>query len=221
MSARNMGRTAVASAGVAHFDNGGAAPLDWAAVDGLVAAFDLLPVDALLVDAGARILVRNRHAARRLAAGRGIRESQGRLRCDFVEDSAAVLRALGALAGAGRRPPVTLSVRRADGGRSLELMLTCTPGGESVAVFVASREEPAGFNVSLAKTLYGLSEREVDVAREVVAGRTLAEIAGSLEVEKETVRSHLKQIFSKTQTARQADLVRLLSTGLFAVGVDA
>jgi len=216
-----MGRTAFASAGVAHFDNSAAAPLDWAVVDGLVAAFDLLPVGALLVDAEGRILVRNRHAARRLAAGRGVRESQGRLRCDFVDDSAALLRALGSLAGGGRRAPVTLGVRQADGGRSLELMLTSTPGGESVAVFVASREEPAGFNTSLAKKLYGLSEREVEVAREVAAGRTLADIAASLDVEKETVRSHLKQIFSKTQTARQADLVRLLSTGLFAVGVDA
>ncbi|HTQ07330.1 MAG TPA: helix-turn-helix transcriptional regulator [Polyangiaceae bacterium] len=211
----------MANAGVARIGDAAPSPLDWAVVDGLVAALDLLPVGALLVDPDeARILMRNRRAAHRLAAGHGVRECQGRLRCDFVEDSAALLRALAGLKGTGRRPPVALSVRQAGGGRSLELMLTSTPGGDSVAVLVSSREESTGFNAALAKKLYGLSEREVDVAREVAAGRTLADIAATLEVEKETVRSHLKQIFSKTQTARQADLVRLLSTGLFAVGAE-
>lgn len=206
---------------VSRLDDALPARLDWAVVDGLVAAFDLLPVGALLVDAEARILARNRHAVRRLASGGGLRERQGRLACDSVEDTSALLRALASLAGPGPRPPVALGVRDAGGARPLELLLSPTPGGELVTVLVASRAEPASFNAPLAKKLYGLSEREVDVAREVAAGRTLADVAAALHVEKETVRSHLKQIFSKTQTARQADLVRLLSTGLFAVGVEA
>jgi len=44
-------------------------------------------------------------------------------------------------------------------------------------------------------------------------GYRLDQVAESLGVAYETVRKHLKQVFGKTGTARQAELVRLLVTG--------
>lgn len=187
-------------------------------MDGLVGALDYLPVGAILVDGGGRILLRNRHAARCLDLGAGVHERHGQLRCDFVDDTSRLRRGVELLVRRERRAPLALSARRADGGRPLELLLRAS-GGEAVTVFIADRERPTGFDAELAKQLYRLSEREAEVAEAVVAGHTLLEIAASLHVEKETVRSHLKQIFSKTQTARQADLVRLFSTGLFGLWV--
>ncbi|MBW3671827.1 MAG: hypothetical protein KY432_09175 [Acidobacteria bacterium] len=42
----------------------------------------------------------------------------------------------------------------------------------------------------------------------------IEEIAEELGVESSTARSHLKRVFTKTDTHRQSDLVRLLMQGL-------
>jgi len=187
--------------------------------DGMARAFEYLPVGVLVTDLAARILLRNRRADESLGGGTGIREQGGLLRCDFAEDSMALMRAFERLRRDEGTPPPALTPRAATACSTLELMLHRAAGGRTATVFISNPERPAKFNAALARQLYGLSEREVDVARAVVAGQTLVDIAAALRVEKETVRSHLKQIFAKTRTARQAELVRLLCTGLFGVGV--
>ena len=57
---------------------------------------------------------------------------------------------------------------------------------------------------------YGLTPAEARVASGLAAGATLKEIAGLQEMSYETVRLHLKRVFVKTGTNRQADLVQLL-----------
>jgi DNA-binding CsgD family transcriptional regulator len=188
-------------------------------LDGMMAVCDALPVGVLLVDRRARVLLKNRLAARSLRLGAGILEADGRLRCELAEDTLAFA---GALARAGKEQPAhprVLTARRSDGRRAVELLVKPNPG-DIVTVFVFDPERPVAFNARLAQELYGLSDREVDVARALVSGRTLAETAAYLHVERETVRSHLKQLFSKTQTTRQADVVRLFSSGLFGMGVE-
>jgi DNA-binding CsgD family transcriptional regulator len=65
--------------------------------------------------------------------------------------------------------------------------------------------------------LYGLSRAEARVAALLAQGHRLDETAQILGVAYETVRKHLKQIFSKTGTDRQAELVRMLVGGPAAV----
>ena len=63
------------------------------------------------------------------------------------------------------------------------------------------------------RALYGLTGAEARVASLLARGYRLDEIAEMLGVAYETTRKHLKQIFGKTSTARQADLVRVVMTG--------
>jgi DNA-binding CsgD family transcriptional regulator len=56
---------------------------------------------------------------------------------------------------------------------------------------------------------YELTAAQARVSALVFAGQPLAEIARSLNVSENTVRSHLKQIFQKTDTHSQMDLVHL------------
>jgi len=65
---------------------------------------------------------------------------------------------------------------------------------------------------------FGLTEREATIAKLICLGYAPAKLAGRLSLSTNTVRSHLKRIFSKTRTHRQADLVRLLLTTVFAEG---
>jgi DNA-binding CsgD family transcriptional regulator len=180
-------------------------------------ALDWLPVAVLTVAADGLILYCNRRAEDYLGRASGIRESHGRLRCARSEDSARLARALRQLSSEISGEPLVLTVGSTHGGKSLSLLLAPGTGLGNVCVFAFDPREPAAFSSMLARRLYGLSERETEVASAVVSGRTLEEIAASLGVEKETVRSHLKRVFMKTQTSRQSELVRLFSTGLFGL----
>lgn len=61
----------------------------------------------------------------------------------------------------------------------------------------------------LART-FGLSPAEIRLCRAMVEGSTLHEAAEQLSITRETVRHRIKQIFQKTGTNRQSELVALL-----------
>jgi DNA-binding CsgD family transcriptional regulator/PAS domain-containing protein len=69
--------------------------------------------------------------------------------------------------------------------------------------------EPAA---ALLRRLYGLTVGESEVAVRLTGGASLADIADELSVSYQTVRTHLQHVFDKTDTHRQAELVRLLLT---------
>ena len=67
--------------------------------------------------------------------------------------------------------------------------------------------EPA---VALLRRLYRLTEAEAEVALHVMHGADLKQISEELSISYTTVRTHLQHVFDKTDTHRQAELVRLL-----------
>jgi len=54
---------------------------------------------------------------------------------------------------------------------------------------------------------YGLTDREVQVLHVLCHGKGNAEIADTLFIDVETVRSHLKNIFTKTRQHKRAALM--------------
>ena len=60
--------------------------------------------------------------------------------------------------------------------------------------------------------LYELTPAEVRVCEMVSEGAPPADIARSLGVSINTIRTHLSHVFEKTGTKRQADLIRLLAS---------
>jgi DNA-binding CsgD family transcriptional regulator len=61
------------------------------------------------------------------------------------------------------------------------------------------------------RSVFDLTDAEARLAVRLVNGQALEDIANELGLTKETVRSHLKSVFSKTNTHRQGELVSLLS----------
>jgi DNA-binding CsgD family transcriptional regulator len=84
-------------------------------------------------------------------------------------------------------------------------------------VFIGDPEHRGEIDPMRLCDLYGLSRAEARVAALLAQGHRLDETAQILGVAYETVRKHLKQIFSKTGTDRQAELVRMLVGGPAAV----
>jgi DNA-binding CsgD family transcriptional regulator len=61
--------------------------------------------------------------------------------------------------------------------------------------------------------LYGLTPAQADVARHLFLGETVESTADTLGVSPNTVRSHLKQVFTKCEVQSQAELLHLLAAG--------
>ncbi len=78
---------------------------------------------------------------------------------------------------------------------------------------LSQREAPVGSALVIAQTL-GLSLRESALAEAMSRGRSIIEAGTQLRLTPETARNYSKRIYAKTGTSGQADLVRLVLTGL-------
>ena len=77
---------------------------------------------------------------------------------------------------------------------------------------VAVTIEPASGDqlMSLLLMAYGLTAREREICREVIAGHSTADIAGRLFISSNTVQDHLKSIFAKVGVRSRGELVARL-----------
>ena len=68
--------------------------------------------------------------------------------------------------------------------------------------------------IDLLRCHFGLTPAEARLALHLVAGETLRSAAVKLSISYETARTSLKNIFGKTGTCRQAELVIIILTAL-------
>ena len=84
--------------------------------------------------------------------------------------------------------------------------------GPAMAVLVVT---PLGSSQTLSGDLldglFDLSPAEIRAAQGLLAGKSIDDIATDLGLSRETIRSQVKAVLSKTGTSRQADLIALLS----------
>lgn len=102
-----------------------------------------------------------------------------------------------------RGRPLLVSVIANDTGPSAD-------GDQSATVRLFDPERDLTPLVEPACNLYRLSPVEARLACLIATGRSLAEAATALHIREQTARTYLKQVFLKTDTKRQAELVWLL-----------
>ena len=69
-------------------------------------------------------------------------------------------------------------------------------------------------SLDLLRSHFGLTPAEARLALHLVAGETLRSAEVKLSISYETARTHLKNIFDKTGTCRQAELIVVILTAL-------
>ncbi len=84
--------------------------------------------------------------------------------------------------------------------------------GATAMLYFTPLAERAVPQVELLELLFDLTPAEARVASVLAEGRSVDEIGRQLKVATNTVRRHLKSVFSKTGVHRQAELVSLLGT---------
>lgn len=185
-------------------------------------ALNRLATGAMLVDRSGRVLFVNDAARPTLAEQDGLAIDRGMLSAPRPRDTRQLRNLIGGAAmtsaGEGLLSGGLILLDRPSGRRALQVIVAPVAAGEDVqacgrscvVVFVTDPERTSAHDVALTARVYGFTRAEADVARLLLQGQTVQEISRSLHLTANTVRFHLKQLFAKTDTHRQAEFVRVI-----------
>jgi DNA-binding CsgD family transcriptional regulator/PAS domain-containing protein len=180
-------------------------------------ALDLLQAGVLLVDCECRIIHANQAARSMLQEGTPIQTALGELRTHLPQATAALKKAVTDVETTIGHDGISLALPISDGEAAHAHVLPLWIGrarsrlarGASAALFITTKGDGEALPAGAITALFNLSPAEVRVLERLIAGRTPAEIADDLGSALATVRTHLSNIFTKTGTTRQVDLICL------------
>jgi DNA-binding CsgD family transcriptional regulator len=191
-------------------------------LDLLVQTLDLIDLAILLVDRSGRVFYSNRAAREFISGGHLLRLCHGRLASFSPKASAGLHGAIAALARLGgdrTRHGAVVPLTDADGTvRAASWVLPLAsrrpdpiePGRTGCAVVVVREIARANaISSDFFARCYGVTQAERRLLETLAEGMTVAEAGHALNVSLNTVKSHLKSLFAKTGTNRQAELMRL------------
>jgi DNA-binding CsgD family transcriptional regulator len=183
-----------------------------AGADALVAAFDHLALGVVLIDAHDRLTFANQSAADILKIEPGLARGGAHAR----------VRKPISLLIANLQESASQIYRHPRDGRPLQIFATLLAWPDHFAeararfhraIFIGDPRNRTGDPVDILSELYGLTAGEARLAVMLLSDRSLEQAAQQLGIAVSTARSHLKSLFAKTGTNRQASLMRLLISG--------
>jgi DNA-binding CsgD family transcriptional regulator len=166
----------------------------------------------VILGADGDLLFANQAAERLLDAGDYLRRRAPGISARDLGDAVRLQVAIEHVCGSGahyQEDPVVALKRK----HPLRPLLVCiSPAGEGCGA-VLRIFDPDGDTTPFLEPVcahYRLSPVETRLAIKIARGATLESAAAALRIKPQTARSYLKQIFLKTDTNRQSELVRVL-----------
>ena len=186
---------------------------------------DQLHQGAILVDAASRVLFANREAETLMTLRGGLRLVNGILRAQSASDTAKLHALIAASAVQTGEPrgadpgDVLLKLQRGPDRSPLMLSVlslrSTAPAFISMSrgvaiVFATDPDRIPATPAAWIRLRYGLTAAETAFALEILKGDGIQACADRLGISRATARTHLSHIFCKTNTRRQAELIRAL-----------
>ncbi|WP_019170244.1 response regulator [Pseudaminobacter salicylatoxidans] len=178
----------------------------------LAAALDRLSIGIFLLEETGEVRMTNEAGRHLIGKADGLSVTSAGLLARTAKSSqslkvalATVLREIGS--------SLTIAIEREEG-RPLVFQLSslALPGSNArhaVALVVDPDRQP-DISAGILASLFGCTAAEARLAAALVAGKRLEEIGEEFGVKQTTITFHLQNLFQKTHTHRQADLVALL-----------
>jgi len=189
------------------------------------AVLDRLPMGVLVVDVDSRVIFKNDGAKRIIKDGGISVDEDGYCRAESPIESAELNALLSAALypGGSENPDEAsaLSLSRGNGMLPLSLMVSAIGSDRTfhgAVVFLVDPDKPANISAPALVKLYGLTPTEARLVCGLVSGGRMEDLATEWRVSLHTLRAQLKQIFAKTETRRQSDLIKLVLTGPAVLG---
>ena len=188
------------------------------AIDGVLQTFEASSIPAVAIDA--RGLVRAHNLAADKVFGHGLSLHAKRLVSALAEDQIPLDGLITQLATAERAKDLTdpVTIRRRDGTEAFVVRgwpLFGPPAeifsGPTAILFLQPVKPTPKIMVEVLQASFGLSPRQAQLAEQLATGRSLKEAAEQMRITNATARDHLKAVFLRTGTNRQAQLVSLVS----------
>lgn len=194
------------------------------------AALDLIAMGVVLLDRQGHVLFANRAAREMAESGSVITIGSTRFAAADPEADRALQRAIAAAlrtaaAGSGDRAGVLLP---GDTDQAVSVSVCALPENHPdeagptrdrprVALFLPAPVDARHVSEPLLCDLFGLTPTEARVAAALTGGTRPADIAARLGVSQTTIAFHMRNLFQKTGTNRQSDLIALILSGPAAV----
>jgi DNA-binding CsgD family transcriptional regulator len=180
---------------------------------------DGLDRGVILLDHSGRVLDANLPARNVLDGGDGLSLRNGRLKSSNAEFDARLGRLLGQsrTGAANTVQPIAARFRRPRAQSYFVVVRPVPPDTNqrnvAASAFIFATDGRREISTDLLRELYGLTRAQAAVARRLFAGRSVEQTAAGLRLSPNTVRTHLKQIFTKCEVQSQAELMHLLTQG--------
>jgi DNA-binding CsgD family transcriptional regulator len=199
----------------------------------LAAVFDRLHDGVVIVDSPCAIIFANRTADELLAEGDGLfREGDG-IAAATPGVTAMLRRLIGGGGGGGngdRLPDAggRCTLGRRNGRAPLSVLAVpmhgevawIVPRRPAAVLFITDPERDSRASTEALRRRFGLTRAETAFLAEIVKGDGILAAANRLGVSLATARTHLRHVFEKTDTQRQAELVGLVTLGLTTLRGD-
>ena len=200
----------------------------------LSAALDLSDIGVMLLDRRAELAFANIRASALLARQDGLKRQERSIvateTCDAVRLQAAIQHAVHCNRSRDKNVAVdqcapTLALHRPTQGRALivAVMNVESPAVDTrdpaVIIYVLDPEQDVEKMLAPVCGIYKLTGAEARLVRHLVSGLRINDAAERMQVRPETARAYLKQVFLKTGTNRQVDLVRVMLSSVLRTNV--
>jgi DNA-binding CsgD family transcriptional regulator len=185
---------------------------------------DRNPAAIVFLDDRKRIVYANRSAEALRSSGDGIRLGADGLTLARRQDNERlqrlIARAVAAAASGGESPGGVMRAPRPSGRRSYAVLVAAVARRypalstlrPAVCVMITDPESRTMLPADRLRAAFGFTEAEARLAALMAAGEDLRSAAEALEITYGTARMRLAQIFDKTETRRQGELIKLLLT---------
>jgi DNA-binding CsgD family transcriptional regulator len=193
----------------------------------LAAAFDLLRMSVILTNGSGDILYANRYARAMLKEQRCLRIGQGRLSAVNPKCASQLKQAIrrctsgepGALLPLGIAVPLSRTDEPTIA--AWVLPIRSQPDDEQPQAAIFIRNAADLFSEEMFASTFSVTLGELRVLKLLFSGRSIEEISGMLKLSRNTVRTHVKALFAKTGTTRQAELLRLACFSIAPASAEA
>jgi DNA-binding CsgD family transcriptional regulator len=190
-----------------------------------IKAIDQLAFGVIILNERAHVIRVNETASRMMKDTQLLRVVGNLLQADEADHELTLARSIKeTLAGESSKEPgsrgsLLLSARN----RTCSLYLLLRPihdgatdsgPAAGVAIFLSGEKLQRNDAIETFGKLYHLSKAELALVTELMEGQSIVDAATALEISENTARVQLRSVFTKTDTHRQADLMRLLLTSL-------
>lgn len=196
-------------------------------VGSLEHTLNLFDFTVIVLAADGNILFANEQAHALLDIGDGLRRAGHSITATDFDDAVRLQTAIQHLSHSDEQTKSTdtgvatvLLLRRANARPLVASLARMPPTARGSAATVLHVIDPDGETRPLVGELcraFGLTPTEATLAHHLVEGLTIDGAAQAMRIQRQTARAYLKQVFVKTDTHRQADLVRVILNGIVPI----